>query len=259
MRHSSWFIPIILFSSYIVVPAQAESLPLWGNDSLNNLYVVDIETRNATLVSQTDVLFYDIAFDSSGELYGVSGEEELYQIDPFSGATTLVGDVGTRTNSLVFGPDGTLWSAGVDALYTVDTETGAAAFAVDLAPFDSAGDLAFDNQGNLLLATLQGMLLRIDTEVGSFVTLGEIGFPNVLGLTRADNGNLFGFTSGNQLLGVDQNAGAAENLGTITALDFTPGQTYGSSFSNVVLPEPGTLLLLMAGAVGIARRKNLRP
>ncbi len=258
MGQLSRFTRVFFLLAFFGASAQGGQIPLWGNDSSNNLYVVDFDSLEATFVSSTDVTFFDIAFDSEGDLFGVSGGGELYQIDAPTGATSLVGELGTNTNSLVFGFDGTLWSAGVDTLYEVDRDTGIAEFAVDLWPFDSAGDLAYDSDGNLLLATLQGMLLRIDTEAGTFDVLGELGFPNVLGLTSADDGRVFGFTSGNQLLGVDPDAGVAENLGTITALDFVPGQTYGSSFSSEAVPEPGTMVLMGGGGVWIASRKRRR-
>lgn len=258
MPNLSRIIKTALLVSGIVAPVQAGPVLVWSHDSLRHLYTVDVATREASFVSSTTRTFLDIAFDSNGDLFGVSFGGALHRIDPSTGSSSAIGDLGVGLNSLVFGFDGSLWSAGPNALYRVNTDTGAAEMAVDLTPFDSAGDLAFDSSGNLLLVTLQGKLIRIDTEAQSFDIVGDLGFSDVFGLARAPDGTMFGITSGNLLLGVDTNTGVATGIGVITALDFQLGATYGSSFTTEAVPEPSTMVLFAVVLVGIAGRK-LRP
>lgn len=244
-----------LLASIIGAPVQAGSVMVWAHDSERNLYTIDVATREASFVSRTPVVLFDIAFDPSGELFGVGEQGTLYSINPPTGELTLIGNLGARTNSLVFGLDGSLWSAGRNALYSVDPDTGTSELAVNLSPFDSAGDLAFDSLGNLLVSTTQGSLVRIDTTAQTFDVVGELGFEDVFGLARAPDGTMFGITSGNQLLSVDTNTGFATELGGITAQGFVLGATGGSSFATEAVPEPSTMILVAFGLAGIASRK----
>ncbi len=237
-------------------PVQAGSVRLWGQDSFNNLYTVDVATREATLVSTPSVLFWDIAFDAEGNLFGVSNNGSLYTIDPPTGSTTLIGSTGRTTNSLVFGVDGSLWAAGTGALYELDIETGEATLAVDLGPFASAGDLAFDTSGNLVLSTSQRSLIRIDTDLQSYQVMGDLGFFDIFGLARSEDGSMFGITSSNQLLTVNPSTGTSTSLGIITALDFTIGETFGSSFTSEAIPEPATFALLAVGLVAFVGQRR---
>jgi len=80
----------------------------------------------------TDVMIFGLAYDPVAEvLYGagkpnatVSGHN-LYTIDPATGATTFVGALGTKIESLTFSASLGLIGA-FDHLYSIDTNTGAA-------------------------------------------------------------------------------------------------------------------------------------
>ena len=92
----------------------ALALPVvYIDDSAGLLGKVDVQTGATTIIGATGVALTDIAFDASGNLFGVSFTD-FYKINPLTAATTLVGSLGVNdANSLVFGSDGTLYSAGV--------------------------------------------------------------------------------------------------------------------------------------------------
>lgn len=96
------------------------------------LYTINIDTGAGTLVgamSNSDM--QGLAFDGSDTLYawavGFGGAAGLHTVDTTTGSATDVdGSVGSNGDiqGIDFGPGGTLYGAH-DALYTIDTSTGA--------------------------------------------------------------------------------------------------------------------------------------
>lgn len=128
------------------------------HDASGRLLTVDVPTGDVQLIGSMGTVMYDIAFDGSGKLFGVDGGSTLYTIDVNTAATTEIGDLGAAVNSLVFSHGGELFAAG-SGLYRVDTGSGAATNIGDLGSFNSAGDLAFDGDGNLFLSTTSNDLV----------------------------------------------------------------------------------------------------
>ena len=75
---------------------------------------------------------FGLAFDSSGELYGVSAAtDELLTIDPGTAQVTSVGPLGfdaSVAGGLTFDPAGDLWLVNDNNVYSVDPATGQATF-----------------------------------------------------------------------------------------------------------------------------------
>ncbi|MEO0763564.1 MAG: hypothetical protein AAFZ09_17450 [Pseudomonadota bacterium] len=118
-----------------------------------------------------------------------------------TGAASRIGGTGAvSTNSLVFGLDGTLYTAGLGALSTLDIATGAAT-TVGLTGFFPAGDLAFVDGKLLMTASGRGQdaLVELDTTTGAGTLVGEIGVGGMFGLASPDGSSLFG-TSGTSVL-----------------------------------------------------------
>lgn len=96
---------------------------LWVSDSAGRLETIDVVTGATTLVGNMGTVMFDIAFSPSGQLYGVDGTA-LYTINSTTGATTLIGGSGGgNINALVFGSDGTLYGAS-NGLYKFNVATG---------------------------------------------------------------------------------------------------------------------------------------
>ncbi len=54
---------------------------------------VDVATGTTTVLGNTGVVLTDIAFSPTGDLFGISFND-LYKVNPTTGATTLVGSLG---------------------------------------------------------------------------------------------------------------------------------------------------------------------
>ena len=125
---------------------------LWISDSGGRLGTVDVATGSTTVVGNMGRVMLDIAFDSMGNLWGISGGN-LYSVNSATAVSTLVGATtgAGSINSLVFGPGGVLYAAGT-SLYSLNTTTGAGTLIGAGSGYASSGDLAFVG-GNLYLSS----------------------------------------------------------------------------------------------------------
>ncbi|MDJ0789190.1 MAG: WD40 repeat domain-containing protein [Myxococcota bacterium] len=193
----------------------------------------------------------DIAYSPSGDLYAISFST-LYRVDEITGVATDIGLLLPRAvtmNALTFGPDGTLYAASGSSstLYTVDVTTGAATpFGTLGGGLVSSGDLVFDDEGvlwaTLALFTQTDRLARLSPG-GAGTVVGDIGRSSIFGLTFAD-GVLYGI--GGRLYEIDRADGSliSERGGF--------SNVQGLAFRPVSVPEPGALLLQLAGVAGLA-------
>jgi sugar lactone lactonase YvrE len=192
---------------------------------------------------------FDIALDPiSAILYGVSGNGRLYSIDQVTASTSLIGNTSAFINGLTFSSDGTLYGTGTDSLYTLNLATGAAGL-IGTGNYDSSGDIAFDDAGNLYLSSTTGAgdsLWTIDTSSGVGTLLGQTGFTNVYGLNYA-NDTLYGFTSSGTTLALDTLTGAGSSLPTNGI------QAYGADGVGGVtnVSEPASIALFSLGLIGL--------
>jgi hypothetical protein len=191
--------------------ASPSSTVFYVIDEWNQLAVLDIAAKTAKIIGNTQAFLNDIAFDSSGTLYGISGDQ-LYRVDPSTAVATSVGPLGiVDTTSLEFGPDGKLYTANT-SLDTVNPVTGAATTIGHggAIAYRSSGDLAFLGSRMYLTSIhdpTTDALFRLNPTTGAGTFVGYIGFPNVYGLSTNDNVTLYGFT-GNKVIKIDPATGA---------------------------------------------------
>jgi hypothetical protein len=170
------------------------------------LYGVALPAGDVVVIGATRVALEDIALDSHGTLYGVSGTS-LYTVDTKTGAASRVAPLSVVLSALDFAPDGTLYAAGGDSLFTIDPKTGELQKVATYPPgYFSSGDLAVI--GSRLLATVNSeagendSLLSIDLETFDETLVGSTGFRKIYGLA-AYGTQLFGYTNAGQVLQID--------------------------------------------------------
>jgi hypothetical protein len=222
-----------------------------GGNIDGNLYTTDSATAATTLIGNTGIIPFDIAFSPSGQLYGVDQGSALYKINATTAASTLVGNTNAFINGLDFRSNGVLYGSGEDNLYTIDTSTGVATLVGSNGGlYQSAGDIAFAPDDSLYMTTDSNQLVKLNTATGAATLVGAIGFFNVYGIDFIGN-TLYGITDGGQLLTVDTTTGAGS---LVTAA--TTGFSCGGSSVNPV-PEPGSLALLSLGGLMIMLRRRV--
>jgi len=102
-----------------------------GFISPQDLYRVNLATGVGTFVATLSAQCQALDFDAAGTLYGwgalTANQWGLMKIDPATGAITDINPLhpsrGVTIQSIVFGPDGTLYGAD-DQLYRINVTTG---------------------------------------------------------------------------------------------------------------------------------------
>ena len=181
-------------------------------------------------------------------VYVVADNDNLYTIDPTTGATTVVGNMGVEmtdialSNGVMFGVS--FPATGADSLYLIDPNTGATTLVGSTGVFLNA--LQFGPDGTTLYAaggspgcgppphsTACNTLYTINTTTGAatfvgtgtYNSSGDLEFNNSLYLTSATS-------STDQLFTVDPTTGAGTAVG-----DTGYAQVYGLAY----VSETGTL------------------
>jgi hypothetical protein len=249
---------------------------LWIDDASGNLGTVDVTTGNVNYIGNMGSVMTDIAFDPTGQLYGISSSA-LYQINTSTAAATMVGSFGaaaamssTTINSLVFSSSGTLYAAG-SALFTLNTSSGAASF-VGFGPsfmggIHSSGDLAFVGGKLYLSDDYYGYdrLVVVDPNnpssssttypvnypySGSYITDGSTYYQSVFGLATPDNTKLYG-VDGTTILDINKSTGFATVLTNYAGYGL--GAANGTAFYTeagatvAAVPEPESYAMILAG------------
>jgi hypothetical protein len=155
---------------------------LFGLSGPGNLYTIDKSTGAPTFVGSTGInfSFYDLAFDSSNQLFAVNtdagfGLSNLYSIDPTTHLAHLVGPVGFRLSALEF-QDGTLYGFTDSApreIISIDRTTGVGTVA-------AAQDLSLDSVFGAAPAEVSAVV----PEPAGLTLLG-IGFVGLMGYLLA--------------------------------------------------------------------------
>jgi hypothetical protein len=260
MKFTKWIkrtsVACALFSSVIAAHAAPT---LWVSTGGSGLATVDVATGATSFIGNTGLALTDIAFSPTGDLYGISFSS-LYKVNSTTGATTLVGGLGSvsgTANALVFGSNGTLYMAG-SSLYTVNTTTGTAS-AIGSIGYQSGGDLAFVG-GNLYMASSGNQLIDVDITTGAGVLIGSLGVGSMFGLATPDNVNLYG-VAGQSVYLVNTTSGAATLQSTFAPI--LSGGAFGLAFLTEAgggnnVPEPGTLALVSLALLCTAAGRRLR-
>ena len=235
-----------------------------GSGSPRGLYDFDSDTRVSTLRTTLGGTQRFTAMDvrrSDRELFAVSLDGGLWNIDPDSGDTTLIGDTGLGS----LGPTGIAFDPFTDRLlvlensttnlYEVDAVTAAASLIGTLGSGVDRG-LSFSPSGELFAYNFGPNLYRIDP---SAATATLVGGPTPYSMIREDST----FTPDGRLFvtDFDGNIYQTDPLSGLGAFTGNTGLNRGllglfSADSLIAVPEPATLWLAAIGlaAIGFIRR-----
>jgi hypothetical protein len=273
-------------------PARAETL--YGLTNLQQIVTFDSSTRAVTsTVSPSgfsllgEILISIDVRPATGELYGLSNQNNIYKLNPTTGASSQVGSTlpvaaGVSLRSLDFNPTvdriRLLGTGGTANNLRAHPDTGALV-ATDGTLTFATGDA---NQGdtpaimngaytNSLAGATTTTLYDLDAENdvlvtqtpannGTLQTVGPIGFNLATsgGFTGFDisgasgtaflvGNNLLGGLTANALYTVNLSTGAATSLGAVTGVN--------GSFRDLAVapvPEPGTIATLAVGLTCVA-------
>lgn len=186
--------------------------------SPDTLYEVRLPSGKVTPIGPTQVQLTDLALGSNATLYGLDFGT-LYDVNTTTGAATFLTAVdATGTVAFDVSPQGEFFAGGGTGVYKIEIApvqtTQVASYPGNLV---ASGDLAF--LGARLLATAHGpgggndSLVEIDLAAGTAKTLGNTGFDCIWGLA-AFGPKLYGLTCHGQVLNIDTQTGAAQQLST---------------------------------------------
>jgi Ca2+-binding RTX toxin-like protein len=172
---------------------------IFFSDSTGVLYSVNPLDSNldATRIGFMPAIMTDLALSQSGRLYGITFNG-IYRIDPADGSADLVaGHNLPGANALYIAPNNVAYAASFLAggVYKINLTTGTSTrLALSETQYKSAGDITMLN-GELVMATVDNKLVRIDADTGA--TLGEVthGIANLYGITTVGD-DLYGVANG---------------------------------------------------------------
>ncbi len=225
----------VMLSGAACPPSAPATNVIYSHDTTGQVYTVNVDTREATFVGDSNVNLFDIAFDDEDHLFGVSREGKFFLIDKTNATANLIGSTGlSQPNALFFDTElGILWcSTNHGDLATIDRNTGVGTIVKQLTGFGSAGDLTLGTDGKLLLSTNEAELLAIDRDTLEFEDRGTLPSPDMWALERLPDNRLIGITSTNLVYIIDENTAESELQGalTTTTTDFNIRETGGGSF-----------------------------
>lgn len=247
---------LISAAGLMVAPAIGFASTMYVHDSTGNLGTVDTTSGEVSLIGNMGAVMTDIAFDTSGELFGIT-ISDLYNIDPATATSSFIGSHSVPGgNALVFDTNGTLYSAGSSGtgLYTIDPSSGSTSSLGNMG-FTSSGDLAFVDDDFYLASA--GDLVSVNlADPSASSAIGPFGVDSVFGIATDEDGKLFGVAN-TTVFTVDTSTGSAVN-----PIDFSGrglGAAYGQSFFAEAgaitldpaipapIPLPASALLLLTG------------
>lgn len=231
----------------------------FGPFSVQSLYHIDPATGAATVIGSTGLAnIADIAWNpATNTLFAYTSSADIYSINPFTGASTLVALQANTIpeGALTFSSTGQLFTSRNDQLFVLDSATaaltavggamGAAADDISGLAFVGSSLLGYSKNG----ANLDS-LVQVDTTTGIASTVGSLGFDSALavgGLAYSNATSTLYLSNGSALLSVNPLDGSSTLIGA-----------HGiSGFSGLaVVPAPGTIVLALMGGLALSRRRR---
>ena len=243
----------------------------------DSLWMIDTQAGSVTEIGAFGVNFTegDLAFNSAGELYGAfaGSLDQLYTIDPGTGAASLVGPFNFMSTSdvsgLAFDSADTLFGLDSDnnALLTIDAGTGAGTLFGDgdtkIADIGALAGMSFASDGTLYTVDSMSDSLYAFQNLGAGdATADDATFVDTLGTLSWTSGMTFALDGAQMKLYVVDDTWPSQlytiDLGTmivapVPLIDSLPDGIGGLAW---VIPEPATLALLGLGSLLLLRSRR---
>jgi len=208
--------------------------PLAHGDAIDSIVVTSNDPANPTFPIHLDGRGVEIGTAQAGIMYATSGpvDGNLYTINPFTGAATLIGPLGiAEIHGLAIHPTthvmyGIALGPSEGTLYRIAAGYGDALEEVTI-PVGNMRAIAFGEDGTLYGAAVSGAFYEIDLGTGAASLIGTSPGINYSGLSQSPTSNLF-YASVRGVLGRDK----------IYTVDPTNGDTtlVGATGDNAVTP-----------------------
>jgi hypothetical protein len=227
-------------------PSQASTL--WISDSSGNIGQVDTTAHDvvAGSVHNTGQALTDIAFDTSGNMFGTT-LTGLYGLNPTTGASSSIGTYSGESGmtALVGASGGNLIGATSTSpnVYSINETTAGLTKISTTTPWQSAGDLAYGQNGDLYASivfqnTFDALWdVTTGTLIGAFF-VGGGALTSVFGL--ADDGTTMYAVDQTSVYSVNQATGALTSLFDYSLAE--NGQSLGNATGAAFIAVPAPVI-----------------
>ena len=169
----------------------------------DQLFKLDINTCDLEFLTIVNSEVFDITFHPNGNLYGISGSGNFYNIDTVTGGVTYIHNFdGQVFNSLTSAGNGLIYTIGNKGeLWSYDIDTDDAIYHGEIG-FPAAGDLTF-YEGNLYVAIVGNKIVLIDIEntLNSSIIIEQDVAGDIFGIVSfaddCSDVNSYAITNGN--------------------------------------------------------------
>ncbi|MCA1990576.1 MAG: hypothetical protein LDL41_00800, partial [Coleofasciculus sp. S288] len=228
-----------------VPPSGAVYVQDYVDNKLSNLYRLDLSTGKATLIGAIATEVFDIACVGS-HLYGLDRKDggqtmQLIEIDPETGESTVIGDIGFAVTGLAYNRQRqTLYALAAKQLIAIDLKTGKGTVAVTVkCQDDNCGEVTFDRNGRAYITLIgydkKKRLATCDLYSGAINILGDTGYPNLTSMEFLGDvlygvtGNFFNLGRDGQVIQIDTTTGAGTLITTTEPVRRWAGLSVGEA------------------------------
>lgn len=224
--------------NFDILPDNSAALAVTYNNTMSNLFTVNLTTGKAEKVGTFGLAVIGIAFKTNPVAYAASSDNKLYRFDPTNPTMNSVSFVGLLTSETVVGLDfrpatGTLYAlTNQSRILTVNTASGqVTAVGTALTPALSGTSFGFDfnpTVDRIRLVSNTGQNLRLHPDLGTVVATDTSLNPSTPAVSGAAYTNNFASATSTNLF----------------VIDFTTNMLYNQN-----PPNNGTLVAV--GSLGI--------